>query len=68
MPDYRLSVTFTNGERRVFDARPLLGVKAFKPLNTPSFFNLVHVDFGTIAWPNGIDYCPDTLYAQSVPV
>jgi hypothetical protein len=36
----------------------------FGPLETPEFFRQVSVDneLGTIAWPNGADFCPDMLY------
>jgi hypothetical protein len=66
--DYRLFVTFTNGEVRLFDANPLLQLPAFKPLNNLEFFKSVGTGFGTIVWPKDIDYCPDTLYEESVPI
>ena len=66
--DYRLYLSFTNGEERVFDARPLLSLPAFRPLNNLEFFKSVRTGFGTILWPKDIDYCPDTLYEKSAPV
>ena len=38
-----------------------------EPLNDPDFFRRVFVDreAGTIAWPNGVDFCPDVLYAEA---
>ena len=68
MEDYQLALTFTNGERRIFDAKPLLAFKVFKPLRNKGFFSLVKVDHGMVLWPNDIDYCPDTLYTQSKPL
>jgi len=68
MPDYQLLLSFTNGEKRVFDAKGLLCYKVFKPLENKQFFDLVQVAHGTVLWPNDIDYCPDTLYMQSAPV
>ncbi|HML47550.1 MAG TPA: DUF2442 domain-containing protein [Clostridia bacterium] len=65
--DYRLDLTFSNGERRIFDAKPLLNHRVFAPLKNKGFFESVTVAFGTIAWPGDIDYCPDTLCQQSVP-
>ena len=64
---HRLQLTFSNNEERIFDASPLLAFPAFAPLKDESFFRLVTVDYGTVCWPGDIDYCPDTLYAQSVP-
>ncbi|MDR3012506.1 MAG: DUF4160 domain-containing protein [Chitinispirillales bacterium] len=31
-------------------------------------FEAVGVDHGSVQWPKDIDYCPDTLYMESVPV
>jgi len=67
MADFKLLLTFTNGEQRLFDAKPLLSVEAFKPLNNKSTFEAVKTAYGSIMWPNNIDYCPDTLYAESCP-
>ena len=67
MPDYQLRLAFTNGEERMFDAADLLNLPAFAPLRDEAFFRLVRVEFGTVCWPDDIDYCPDTLYAESVP-
>ena len=64
--NHKLILTFTNGERRIFDARPLLTMPVFKPLANKSFFQMVRVAYGTIEWPQDIDYCPDTLYMKSV--
>jgi hypothetical protein len=64
---YRLALQFGNGERRVFDATPLLAYKAFASLRDKVFFDMVSVGFGSIQWPGDIDYCADTLYLQSVP-
>ena len=68
LDNYRLALLFDNGERRLFDAEPLFSYPAFKPLRKKEFFNAVVVDHGSVLWPNDIDYCPDTLYLESVPV
>ena len=65
--DYHLVLTFNNGEVRDFDASKLLNLKAFEPLKNLEFFKSVMVQYGTIVWPQDIDYCPDTLYAESIP-
>ena len=63
--DYKLILTFTNGERRLFDAGRLLDIPVFSPLKSKSFFDSVYVAYGTVQWPQDIDYCPDTLYMNS---
>ena len=68
-PGYRLRLTFTNGEERTYDVRPLLdqgGV--FRELKDESAFRSVHPWMGTVQWAGGQDICPDTLYEDSVPV
>jgi len=66
--DYMLLIKFNNGEERIFDAKPLFIHNVFKPLQDKLFFDLVKVAYGTVEWPNDIDYCPDTLYSESIPV
>lgn len=66
--DYKLLLTFSNGERRIFDAKPLLDMSVFKPLSNKQFFQSVKVAYGTVIWPQDIDYCPDTLYSESLPM
>ena len=68
MEDYRLLLSFNNGERRVFDVKPLFAFSVFSALQNKTFFESVKAAYGSILWPNDIDYCPDTLYAESVPI
>ena len=63
--DYLLKIAFDNDEERVFDMAPLLALPAFQPLADDALFRAVRVEHGSVAWPNDIDLCPDTLYAQS---
>jgi len=67
MDDYRLFIAFDNGEHRIFDAKPLLSDGVFSALQNKAFFEMVKVVRGSILWPNDIDYCPDTLYIESIP-
>jgi hypothetical protein len=64
--DYKLILKFTNGERRIFDARRLLDIPVFSPLKSKPFFDSVFIAYGTVGWPQDIDYCPDTLYMESI--
>lgn len=64
--DFKLFLKFNNGEKRVFDAKPLLSAKVFSKLKDPTFFKLAKVEHGTVVWPSDIDYCPDCLYKESV--
>jgi hypothetical protein len=68
MADYRLELTFVNGERRVFDASPYLQYPVFQPLRNAGLFSRAHVVAGSIEWPGEVDLSYDTLYLESVPV
>ena len=67
MDGYQLDIMFDNGERRIFNARPLLAYPVYGALKNKGFFDSVYVAYGSIAWPGDIDYCPDTLYQESMP-
>ena len=67
---YVVELTFADGSVRVIDLEPLLWGPMFEPLVANySLFRRVDVDTGagTIAWPNGADISPRTLYAESKP-
>ena len=64
--DYTLILTFMNGEVKVFDVKPYLDKGIFRELKEPSIFNSVKPFLGSIQWQNGQDFCPDTLYLDSV--
>jgi hypothetical protein len=66
--DHRLIIGFDNGESRVFDVRPLLGVGRFRALAVPQTFKKVRVAFDTVEWENGLDLDPEYLYERSAPL
>jgi len=63
--DYKLEITFSNGEIGVFDCAPLLGFGVFMELQEVSYFKQVRAESGTVVWPHEQDICPDTLYEES---
>lgn len=63
--DYRLYLEFSNGERREFDVSTYLDKGIFQRLKNKEYFSQVRVSMGTIEWPEGQDFCPDTLYEFS---
>ncbi len=64
--DYRLRLTFTNGEIGVFDCAHLLTFGVFQEFKNMDYFLRASVSNGTVVWPNEQDICPDTLYEDSV--
>ena len=62
---YLLNLTFSNGERGIFDMIPYLEMKVFQELKDENYFKKVKPFFGSIRWEHGQDLCPDTLYMDS---
>lgn len=58
-------VTFSTGEKRLFDTTKLEG-SAFAPLADEKVFNNPELFYGVITWNNGeIDIAPETVYRDS---
>ena len=63
--DYRLEITFSNGEVGIFDCTHLLGLGVFREFADIHYFRRARVEDGTVVWPHEQDICPDTLYLDS---
>jgi hypothetical protein len=63
-PDYRLGLRFDDGTEGEVDLSSLVGKGVFAVWSDPAAFARVLADpeSGTVAWPGGIDLCPDQLY------
>jgi len=61
---YKISVQFDDGKTQTINLEPLLHGPLYGPLKDPEVFRKVYVDneVSTIAWPNGADFDPATLY------
>jgi hypothetical protein len=68
LDDHRLAVVFENGERRVFDIRPYLGLGVFARLKAPPVFRAARVVAGSVEWPGEVDLSYDTIYLGSRPL
>lgn len=80
--DFTLTITFDNGEKRLYDMRPYLNTgTVFEPLLEYENFRRVYVDDANciawdidpeidsnIVWNNKIDLCPDSCYINSVHI
>jgi len=66
--DYTLTVTFDNGEVRLFDVKPYLNKGVFVKLQNPVYFITVSVLNGTVSWNDEQDFCPDMIYEKSTPI
>ena len=66
-PDHTITLVFINGEVKRFDVKPYLDKGIFQELRDLRVFNSVKPFLGSVQWENGQDFCPDTLYLDSVP-
>ena len=65
LQDYKLLITFSNSEKKIFDVTPYLKYKQFEELKNPTIFKTVKIAGLSIEWINGADICPDELYNNS---
>ena len=68
LTDYKLKLTFTNNEVKIFDTNRYLNKGFFQELQDYKIFKSVKIFMGLITWPNGQDFCPDTLYEESIKI
>ena len=59
---YRIRLTFSDGIETTVDFEPWLYGPVFEPLKRLAYFRRFFVEGGTVAWPNGADIAPETLY------
>ena len=59
---FRIHITFNDGTAASVDFESWLSGPVFDPLKRTAYFRKFYVDGGTIAWPNGADIAPETLY------
>ncbi|SRR5579871_347730 len=63
---FRIRLTFSDRLEATVDFRPWLEGPVFEPLKAAAYFQRFFLDGGTVAWPNGADIAPETLYESAV--
>lgn len=66
--DFTLTLQFTDGQVKQLDVKPYLNKGFFRELQSIDYFRTVRLFLETVQWPNGQDFCPDTLYLESQPL
>lgn len=79
--DYTLTITFDNGEVRLYDMSGIVNKGVFMILKDKSKFKEVYIDSSgviswdrdntidsNIVWSNKLDICPDSCYIYSKPI
>lgn len=59
---YRIKLTFNDGVEETIDFELWLEGPVFELLKDVEYFQRFFIDGGTVAWPNGADIAPETLY------
>ena len=62
---YRIHLVFNDGLESTVDFTQWLEGPVFEPLKAIGYFRRFFIEGGTVAWPNGADIAPETLYAAS---
>jgi len=68
LKNYKVVLTFSTGESRIFDVMPYISGDWYGMLADKDYFNSVHVAERTIAWAGGQDIAPHELYELSKPL
>ena len=57
-----IATRFNNGTEKHVDISQWFRGPVFKSLKDPKFFVRFFIEGGTLAWPNGVDIAPESLY------
>ena len=63
--DYQIEIVFNDGLAATVDFARWLDGPLFEPLRNREYYRRFFIDGGTIAWPNGADIAPETLYEEA---
>ena len=62
---YKLVLTFTNNEQKLFDFTEYLSYPIYESLKNELLCSQAKVMTGTVVWNDEVDFDPDTLYLES---
>lgn len=64
LQEYKLLLTFANGEVKIFNMKPYLKYPVFKPLMDEMEFKEYSIIDGTVEWKCGAELSTDTFYIE----
>lgn len=64
--NFTLEVTFSEGEVKIYDIKPIIECEVFKPLADIAIFKQVCNRGYFIEWGEEIDLSADTLYVEGI--
>ncbi len=70
LEDYKLFLSFSNGEKKIFDVHPYITGSWMGSLQDEAYFRQVRIHpilKDTVMWPDEQDIAPHELYQLSVP-
>ena len=65
---YKLILTFTNDEVKIYDMQKYLDENPQDKLHDKKLFNTAYVSFGAVEWADDFSICADVLYTDSKPI
>jgi hypothetical protein len=66
LDNYRIKLTFNNGEVKTVDFQNQFSGGVYKPLRQLDYFKKFDIKYNTIEWENGADYAPEYLYSIGI--
>ena len=64
--DYKLLITFSNGEKKIYNAQDDIHQGVLTKLQNKTFFAQAKIARGSVVWNDEIGIAPETLYAESI--
>lgn len=63
--EFKIRIAFNDGVESTVDFSDWLTGPIFEPLKDCAYFARFFIEGGTVAWPNGADIAPETLYDRA---
>ena len=60
--DYTITISYSNGVKKLYDIKPLMNIKCFKRLEDVTEFKKVKHTKSRIFWDDMTDLCGDSCY------